>query len=200
MKIPFWLTPLLILALWHLGLCDDCSSPEDAMDTWWIGPPIKGLVSAVIVGVVNGETIIRTVLGGKPAEGESDSDEPGPEFSLDVTTQDHQTELSLDAEEGLWVYAAVRVIRPPPGYNPMADLRTVHFSGPAHLSLSSPQLRGATKAVQVKAVTPADGSAPSEATLTVSATLAGNPISLPVHFTISGGYRLVVRTRSEFAG
>jgi hypothetical protein len=201
-RMRYWLPPLLVLILWSLGLCDDCSSPQDAMDTWWVGPPVEGLVGAVIVGVVNGETIINTIFNKPPAEGgEGDEeDEDPPEYTLDVTTQDHQTELMLDSDEGLWVYAAVRVINPPPGYSPMDDLASVSFSGPPQLSISAPQMRGQTKAVMVKAVTPPDGSEPKSATLTVSATLGGNPMSLPVNFTISGGYKLVVTTRSEWSG
>lgn len=199
---PYWLIALVILALWSLGLCDDCSSPEDAMDTWWVGPPVKAAISAVIAAVVNGETVISTIIKGGDGgdeEGEEDEEEP-PQFTLDVTTQDHQTTLVLDSPEGLWVYAAVKVINPPEGYNPLADLQTVSFSGPTHLSVSSAQTRGQTKAVQVRAVSPADGDPPKEATLTVSASLNGNPISVPVNFTIDQGYKLVVTTRSEWAG
>lgn len=198
---PYWLIALIFLALWSLGLCHDCSSPEDAMDTWWVGPPLKTAIATVIAAVVNGETVISTILSGGETGEETDDEEKQSKFTLDVTTEDQQTTLVLDAPEGLWVYASVEAINPPEGYNPMADLQTVSFSGPSHLSISAAQMRGQTKAVQVRAVSPGgDASPPKEATLTVSATLNGNPISVPVVFTIDQGYKLVVTTRSEWSG
>lgn len=198
---PYWLIALIFLALWSLGICDDCSTPEDAMDTAGVGPPIKAAISAIIAAVVNGETILTTIIKGDGGDEESDEDEDPSEFTLDVTTEDQQTTLVVDAPEGLWTYASVRVVNPPEGYNPLADLQTVAFSGPSHLSISAAQMRGDTKAVQVRAVSPGgDQDVPREATLTVSATLNGNPISVPVVFTIDQGYELVITTRSEWLG
>ncbi|MEW6281312.1 MAG: hypothetical protein AB1758_22065 [Candidatus Eremiobacterota bacterium] len=195
-RLRVLLTLGLVLLLWQLGWADDCSTPEDAMDTIWVGPSIKGLISAVIAVAVNGRTILTQVLGGgQPRSG----DQKPPMFRLEVVTQNRRTDLVPDAEEGIWVHAWVRVVNPPPGYSPLADTASIAFTEDQALHLSAPQMTGSRKAVYVRAVTPPGGEAPARATLNVSATLAGQPVAAPVTFSLGGGYRLEVTTYSEWS-
>lgn len=195
-------TLALVLAVCSLGWADDCSSPEDTMDTLWIGPPIKALISAVIVVAVNGETILTQVLqaaGDGGASGEEGEEAPDPPlFRLNVNTEGRRTTLQVGSDQGLWVYASIQVVNPPPDLDLAGMVAEIGFSGEPALQLSGAQIQRARKAVYVKAVSPADGSAPEKATLTVSAVLAGRPVTAPVNFTLSGGYELVVETHSEW--
>lgn len=185
-----------VLLLRHLALADDCSSPEDAMDTWYVGPPVKGLVSTVIAVSVNGKTILTKWL--KPAT-PPDKDSQPPFYRLNASSQDRRTDLVLDGSEGLWVYAWISVTNPPPGYDAAAATEAIGFSAPDCLQLSEPQLAGSRKAVHVRAITPASGEAPSSATLICSATLSGQPVVAPMPFALQGGYEMVVTTSSEWS-
>lgn len=192
--LRFALTLVLAWLATELGWADDCSTPEDAMDTIWVGPPIKGAISVIIAAAVNGHTIMTQVLkppGGGPSDG------PPAELRLEVTTQERRTNLTPGADEGLWVYASIRSRNAPP---PMvaAAQASIAFAGDAALSLSAPQSTGGRKAVYVRAVA-ADEPAAS-GTLTVSAVLAGTPVVAPVVFTLGSGYELEIQTFSTWAG
>lgn len=188
----------LVLALRSLGWADDCSSPEDAMDTTWIGPPIKGLVSTIISAAVNGQTVMTKILkppGDKPA----DPKEKPPFYRLNLNTQNRRTDLALDGE-GLWVYAWVQVVNPPPGFDAAAATDSIAFSSDDSLSLSAPQGVGGRKAVYVKGVTPPGGEAATSGSLAASVVLAGQPVRASVTFQLSAGYELVVSASSEWSG
>lgn len=188
----------LVLALRSLGWADDCSSPEDAMDTSWIGPPIKGLVSTIISAAVNGQTVMTKILK-PPGDKPPDPKEKPPFYRLNLNTQNRRTDLALDGE-GLWVYAWVQVVNPPPGFDAAAATDSIVFSADDSLSLSAPQGVGGRKAVYVKGVTPPGGDAAASGTLAASVILAGQPVRASVTFQLSAGYELVVTATSEWTG
>lgn len=193
--LRFLLTLVLVYLATELGWADDCSTPEDAMDTLWVGPPLKGAISVIIAAAVNGQTIMTQVL--KPPGDTPPGDTPPAELRLEVTTQDRRTDLAPGADEGLWVYASIRSSNAPP---PMvaAAQGSIAFAGDEALSLSAPQASGGRRAVYVRAAEAEKP--PPTATLTVTATLAGTPVAAPVVFTLGGGYELEIETSSAWAG
>lgn len=193
------LTLVLAWLATELGWADDCSSPEDTMDTLWVGPPLKGIMSILIAAAVNGQTIMSQVLqrpGTQPGE---QGEKPQPELRLEVNTQDRRTELTPGDDEGLWAYASIRSRNAPPTLVSAASA-SISFSGDAGLSLSGHQQAGSRKAVYVRAVQAEGESPPVTAVLTVHAVLAGQPVAAPVTFKLGGGYELEIQTSSQWSG
>ena len=204
MKVNPWLRLLLTIGLvWlatELGWADDCSSPEDAMDTLWLGPPLKGIISVIIAVAVNGQTILSQVLQRPPGPGTPEGEAPPPpELRLEVNTQDRRTDLAPGAEEGLWVYASIRARNAPPALV-SAAFSSISFSGDPNLSLSAVQHSGSSKAVYVRALETSGESPPASATLAVHAVLAVQPVVAPVVFSLAGGYELEIQTSSAWRG
>lgn len=187
------LTMILAWLATSSGWADDCSTPEDAMDTIWVGPPLKGAIAVILAAAVNGQTIMSQIL--KPPGGGA-TDQPPIELRLEVTTQGRRTDLAPGDEAGLWTYATIRASNAPPAMVAAAQA-SISFSGEAALLLSAPQSTGGRKAVLVRA---AAEDPPPAATLTVRATLAGRPVVAPVVFTLGSGYELEIRTSSEWDG
>ena len=197
-----WLRLLLtVLLVWlasELGWADDCSSPEDAMDTIWMGPPIKGIVSVIIAVAVNGQTILNQVLTAPGSKTTDAQDAPTPELRLEVVTQDRRTDLTPGAAEGLWVYASIRARNAPPALVGAASSSISFRSSCEALALSGQQAAGSRRAVYVRAREPEGDTPPASATLMVRAVLAGQPVAAPVVFTLGGGYELEIRTSSAW--
>lgn len=197
-----WLRLLLtVLLVWlasELGWADDCSSPEDAMDTIWMGPPIKGIVSVIIAVAVNGQTILNQVLTTPGSKTSDAQDAPTPELRLEVVTQDRRTDLTPGGAEGLWVYASIRARNAPPALVGAASSSISFNASSEALALSGQQAAGARRAVYVRAREPEGDAPPASATLMVRAVLAGQPVAAPVVFTMGGGYELEVRTSSAW--
>jgi hypothetical protein len=197
-----WIRLLLTLLLFclasELGWADDCSSPEDAMDTIWMGPPLKGIISVIIAVAVNGQTILNQLLTLPGSATPEAQDAPPPELRLEVVTQDRRTDLTPGAAEGLWVYASIRARNAPPPLVGAAFSSISFSSSSGALALSGPQAAGSRRAVYVRAREP-EGDAPApSATLMVRAVLAGQPVAAPVVFTLGGGYALEIRTSSAW--
>lgn len=178
------------------GWADDCSSPEDAMDTIWLGPPIKGIISTVIAVAVNGSTIFSKPSGPPPEDGQKPDKQTRIELKVD--TEGARTELEMDDPEGIWCYATVQVTNPPEGFSVEGAIASIRFSGADWLELGSPQLRADKKAVYVTAVKRGEGTPAPKATLTVNAVLNGEPVTAPVEFTLLGDLKLEVETFSEW--
>ena len=167
------------------------------MDTWWIGPPLKGLASAVIAVAVNGKTILVKVL--KPVAPGKPDDPPPPLYRLNLDSQAHRTTLAYDEPQGLWVYASIEVINPPEGFDIVAAAESISFEAEPPLRLSEAQLQGTRKAVQVTAQS-SDESSATSATLVAHAYLAGQSLSAPLLLNLNQGYQLVIECRSEYLG
>jgi hypothetical protein len=168
------------------------------MDTIWMGPPLKGIISVIIAAAVNGQTIMSQVLtrpGTKPGE---QQEGPTPELRLEVVTQNRRTDLAPGAAEGLWVYASIKARNAPPALVSAASSSIGFHAPPEALSLSGQQMAGSRKAVYVRALEVEGQPPPPSATLTVRAVLAGQPVAAPVVFTLGGGYELEIRTSSAW--
>lgn len=179
-----------------LGLADDCSSPEDAMDTIWLGPPIKGIISTVIAVAVNGSTIFSKPSGPPPEDGQKPDKQT--RIVLKVDTEGARTELAIDDPEGIWCYATVEVSNPPEGFSVEGAIASIGFSGADWLELGNLQQRAGKKAVYVTAVKRGEGAPAPKATLTVNAVLNGEPVTAPIEFTLLSDLRLEVETWSEW--
>jgi len=190
-------TALLVWLAHEAGWADDCSTPEEAMDTIWVGPPFKGLAAVIIAAAVNGQTSMTQILKPPAADG-AKSEGPAAELRLEVTTQDMLTSLSVGDSQGRGVQAWIRAVNAPPALVGAATASIAFQTTSPCLQVSPTQQVGRRKSVRVRAVAGADGSVPEEAVLTVRAVLAGQPVVAPVNFQLEGGYRLVVKATSEW--
>jgi len=198
---PWLRLALTLLVVWLVtgtGWADDCSSPEDAMDTIWMGPPLKGILSVLIAAAVNGQTILSQVLTRPGTQAGEKQEGPIPELRLEVVTQDRRTDLAPGAAEGLWVYASIRARNAPPALVNAASSSIGFHAAPETLSLSGQQGAGSRRAVYVRALDVQAQPPPTSATLTVHATLAGKPVAAPVVFSLRGGYELEIKTSSAW--
>ena len=190
-----------IAALWILGVSvaqaddfqDDWRRLEDGLRTPGAKENIAAITSTLVVILVNGAEIGRTLI--QPPGKKDDKDGQQRTLLLQVHTRDAKgsTSTTLDPNTGEPVFIQACVIDADKGAIDAGATATIGFAlgaEAASLALMPPQ--GGWK---VAALTPmAAGKAQptvKEVTVYVSATIDGTSVNAPVKFALIGGYELV---------